>query len=184
MEDSPSTDEGDIKMRMASRAALVAATAIPLAVVAPALASATDASEVTYSFTVDRSTVTNTITNNTGATLTCATALAPAPGGVLPPVADVIAAGQTLYDQGEVQPGVTTQTVAEIPDGTYVILATCGRSDSNPAMWVSDYPGIEDYLKPFQIPTFTVHQASTVVTVPNTAPSTASSVDLGVVFGS
>ncbi|MDH6285076.1 hypothetical protein [Prescottella agglutinans] len=171
-------------MRLASRAALVAATAIPLAMVAPAVASATDASEVTYSFTVDGSRVKNTITNNTGTTLTCGTALAPAPGGVLPPVADVITAGQTLYDHGEVQPGVTTQAVTEIPDGAYVVLATCGRDGSDPAMWVSDYPGIEDYLKPFQMPAFTVQQASTVVTVPNTAPPAAGSVDLGTMFGS
>lgn len=171
---------------MASRAALGAAATISLAAVAPALASAADASEVTYSFTVDGSTVTNTITNNTGATLTCATALALAPGGALPPVADVIAAGQTLYDQGEVQPGVTKQTVTEIPDGTYVVLATCGRSGNDPAMWVSDYPGIEDYLEPFQMPAFTVQQASALVTVPTAAPSSpvAGSLDLGAIFGS
>ncbi|MDH6679356.1 hypothetical protein M2284_003578 [Rhodococcus sp. LBL1] len=184
MEDSPTTDEGDIKMRMASRAALVAATAIPLTMVAPALASAADASEVTYSFTVDGSTVKNTITNNTGTTLTCLTALAPAPGGVLPPVADVIGPGQTLYDHGEIQPGVTTQAVTEIPDGTYVTLASCGREGSDPALWVSDYPGIEDYLKPLPTPAFTVQQASTVVTVPNVAPPAAGSVDLGAMFGS
>ncbi|WFR70990.1 hypothetical protein P9209_16435 [Prescottella defluvii] len=103
---------------------------------------------------------------------------------MLPPVADVIGPGQTLYDHGEIQPGVTSQAVAGIPDGTYVTLASCGRDGSDPAMWVSDYPGIEDYLKPFPTPTFTVLQASTVVAVPNTAPPAAGSVDLGAMFGS
>ncbi|MGW9426305.1 hypothetical protein ACWGSU_33985, partial [Streptomyces koyangensis] len=77
-------------MRLTSRAALIAAAAIPLATAAPAAASAASAGDVTYSFAVDGSTVINTITNNSGTELSCATVLAEAPGGVLPPVADVV----------------------------------------------------------------------------------------------
>ncbi|MGW0176279.1 hypothetical protein ACWDUM_20835 [Rhodococcus sp. NPDC003322] len=171
-------------MRVITRAALVAAASIPLAVAAPALASAASAGDVSYSYTVNGSTVTNTITNNSGVTLTCATSLAAAPGGVLPPVADVIAGGQTLYDAGEVQPGVSTQVVSDIPDGTYVVLATCGRHDDDPTMWVSAYPGVEEYLAVFPATTFTVEQASTVVSIPSTPPAAGLLPDLGAIFSS
>ncbi len=67
-------------MRLTSRAALIAAAAIPLATAAPAAASAASAGDVTYSFAVDGSTVINTITNNSGTELSCATVLAEAPG--------------------------------------------------------------------------------------------------------
>lgn len=168
-------------MRLISRAALVAAASIPLAVTAPALASAATASDVTYAYAVNGSTVTNTITNNSGTPLTCATSLAPAPGGVLPPIADVIGPGQSLYDQGEIPTGVATQSVTDVPDGSYVVLASCGRQDAEHAMWVSDYPGIEEYLELFQLDAFVVQQESTVVTVPHPDPAGP---DLGAIFGS
>ncbi|MFI6432886.1 hypothetical protein [Rhodococcus oryzae] len=168
-------------MRLISRAALVAAASIPLAAVAPALASAATASDVTYAYTVNGSTVTNTIVNNSGTPLTCATSLAPAPGGVLPPVEDVLQNGQSLGASGEIQPGTVTQTVTDIPDGSYVVLASCGRYDTDPAMWVSAYPGVEEYLKQFPVTAFTVQQESTVVTVPHTNPAGP---DLGAIFGS
>lgn len=179
-------------MRMIARTTLLAAAAIPLAVAAPAQASAAEATDVTFAFTVSGSTVTNTITNNSGTTLTCGTALSPAPGGVLPPVRDVLSAGQTLYETGEVQPGTTTQSVLDIPDGSYVALASCSRADTDPAMWISDYPGIEDYLEQWPGTEFTVQQTSTVVTVPNVdtapAPPAAATVpdlsELGTLFGS
>ncbi|RIK12949.1 MAG: hypothetical protein DCC47_05605, partial [Acidobacteria bacterium] len=106
--------------------------------------------------------------------LDCMTGLAPAPGGVLPPVAEVIAQGQTLSTSGRVQPGVTTQTVTEIPDGTYVVLASCS-TDGLATMWVSDYPGIADQLAPLPVTAYPVQQASPVVTVPATPPTFGSS---------
>ncbi|MFC7450401.1 hypothetical protein [Rhodococcus daqingensis] len=168
-------------MRLISRAALVAAASIPLAVAAPALASAAAASDVTYSFTVNGSTVTNSITNSSGTPLTCLTALAPAPGGVLPPIADVIGPGQSLAAQGEIQTGTSMQSVTDVPDGSYVVLASCGRYDTDPAMWVSAYPGVEEYLTQFPVTAFTVQQESTVVTIPHPDPAGP---DLGAIFGS
>ncbi|SEM47252.1 hypothetical protein [Rhodococcus maanshanensis] len=171
-------------MRWTSRAALVAAASIPLAAVAPP-ASAATASDVTYNYSVNGSTVTNTITNNSGTPIGCATSLAPAPGGILPPVEDVLRAGQSLYANGEVQPGTSTQTVTDVPDGSYVVLASCGLTDPM-IWWVSDYPGIADYLT--QIPgltAFTVQQESTVVTIPATTPPTGGNLpDPGAIFGS
>ncbi|NKR26045.1 hypothetical protein GS485_20625 [Rhodococcus hoagii] len=152
-------------MRLISRAALVAAAAIPLAIAAPAAASAASAGDVTYSFTVNGSTVTNTITNNSGTELSCATSLAEAPGGVLPPVADVALGSQPWQTGGLIPAGVTTQTLTDVPAGSYVTLASCGRHQNDPALWVSAYPGIEEYLIPFQIPAFTVQQESTVISI-------------------
>ncbi|MDG3009770.1 hypothetical protein G4X40_06375 [Rhodococcus sp. D2-41] len=158
-------------MRLISRAALVTAAAIPSAVLAPAMASAVTPGDVSYSYSVRGSTVTNTIINHSGAPLTCGTSLAPAPGGVLPPVAGVIAAGQTLYDQGVIPVGTATQTVTDIPAGSYVVLATCSRSDGlNSGMWVSAYPGVDPFLKAFPLPVFTVRQASSIVSVPGDGP--------------
>lgn len=51
-------------MRLITRAAFLAAAAIPLSVAAPALASAADADDVSFTYAVDGSTVTNTITND------------------------------------------------------------------------------------------------------------------------
>lgn len=157
-------------MRSITRAALITAAAVPLAVTVPGLAAAADASEVTYAFGVDGHSVTNTITNNTGGVLTCATSLAPAPGGVLPPISEVLSAGQSLFAQSDIEPGVTVHTVIDVPDGSYVTLASCGNADAT-AMWVSDYPGIGETLALFPLESFTVEQASTVVTVPAETPA-------------
>ncbi|WP_068155537.1 hypothetical protein [Rhodococcus phenolicus] len=157
-------------MRSTIRAALITAASLPLAVAVPGLAAAAAAGEVTYAFGVDGNSVTNTITNTTSGPLTCTTSLAPAPGGVLPPVWEVTGAGQTLYDSGEVQPGSTVQTVVDVPDGPYVALASCVNAD-NTAMWVSDYPGIGETLALFPLEAFTVEQASPVVIVPTETPA-------------
>ncbi|AHK32049.1 hypothetical protein OPAG_05352 [Rhodococcus opacus PD630] len=111
------------------------------------------------------------------------------PGGVLPPVRDVLSAGQSLYETGEIQPGTPTQSVSDVPDGSYVAPASCSRTDTDPAMWVSDYPGIEDYLAQWPGTKFTVQQVSTVVTVPSVDPTppaadNANLDDLGTIFGS
>lgn len=153
-------------MGLIARTAIVVTAALPLAFGLPGTASAAGSADVSYAFTANGSTVTNTITNNSGAALTCLTALAPAPGGTLPPVEDVLANGQTLGSSGEIQGGVTAQPVPDIPNGTYVVLATCSRSGTDPAMWVSKYPGIEATLAQFPMPGFTVEEASRVVTVP------------------
>lgn len=173
-------------MRLIARTALVAAASGPLALVSLATASAAEPTAVSYAFAVSGSTVTNTITNNSGSLLTCATSLAPAPGGVLPPVADVLQNGQTLYASGEVQPGVSAQSVTEIPDGSYVVLATCTSAGTDAAMWVSDYPGIEQTLRAFPTPAFTVQQASPLIAVPGapTHPVPGALPDLRSLFGS
>lgn len=169
-------------MRLIIRAALIAAASIPLAVATPALASAATADQVTFAYEVSGSAVTNTITNNSGTALMCATSLAPAPGAVLPPVEDVLRAGQTLYANGEVQPGTATQTVTDIPDGSYVVLASCSPVADPMTMWVSDYPGIADYLAGIPaITAFTVQQESAVVAIPQADPVRPG---LGELFGS
>ncbi|MBB3037044.1 hypothetical protein [Hoyosella altamirensis] len=160
-------------MRPIARTALVAAAAFPLALTSPGLAAAAEPTDVSYAYAVSGSSVTNTITNNSGSVLQCATSLAPAPEGVLPPVEEVLRNGQTLYAVGEVQPGGATQTVSDVPDGTYVVLATCSSDDTDPAMWVSDYPGIEETLQLFPATAFTVQEASRVVTIPGGAPTPA-----------
>ena len=157
-------------MRSIIRTAGLTAAVAAFTVAAPAIGSAADAGEVGYAFGVDGTNVTNTITNTTGGVLTCTTSLAPAPGGVLPPISEVTGPGQTLYASGQVQPGTTTQTVTEVPDGSYVALATCVNAD-NTAMWASDYPGIGDILALFPLTAFAVQQSSTVVTVPTEVPA-------------
>jgi hypothetical protein len=77
-----------------------------------------------------------------------------------------------------------------VPDGSYVALASCGRDGDDPAMWVSDYSGIEKYLIQFPRTAYTVQQASTVVTVPSVDPAPPAAenlpslADLGTIFGS
>ncbi len=173
-------------MRLIARTALVAAATIPLSLVAPGLALSAEPTEVSYAFAVRGSTVTNTITNNSGSALTCATSLAPAPGGVLPPVGDVLGSGQSLYDSGEIQPGGTVQSVTDVPDGSYAVLATCSRGGTDAAMWVSDYPGIEQTLQQFPATAFTVQEASRVLTIPSSAtpPVPGGPLNLGSLFGS
>ena len=165
----PSSDHKEPSMRSILRTAFVTAAAVPLAVAVPGLAAAADASEVTYAFGVDGHSVTNTVTNNTGGILTCATSLAPAPGGVLPPVSEVLY-GTQLGTSSDIRPGATVHTVIDVPDGSYVALASCVNADAT-AMWVSDYPGIEETLALFPYESFTVEQAATVVTVPAELPA-------------
>ena len=168
-------------MRSITRAALVGAAALPLAMAAPSLASATTAADVTFAYSSSGSTVSNTITNNSGTPLQCITGLAPAPGGVLPPIEDTIGSGQTIYESGVIPTGTTVQTVTDIPDGSYVVLASCGSLDEPMSMWASDYPGLETYLAMFPFTTYAVQQASWVATLPAAGAPTAAP---GVNFGS
>lgn len=151
-------------MRPITKAAVVTAASIPLALAAPASALAAEPTDVAYAFSVDGSTLTNTITNNSGGALTCTTSLAPAPDGVRPPASELN--GQSLYEGGEVTAGVTAQSVTEIPDGTYVALATCVDVDPTGPLWVSDYPGIDEILALFPNESFAVDEASPIVTFP------------------
>ncbi|AQA25041.1 hypothetical protein BTZ20_3886 [Rhodococcus sp. MTM3W5.2] len=171
-------------MRLTSRAALIAAVSIPLAVVAPTQASAASAGDVTFAYTVNGSTVTNTITNNSGATQACTTAVTPAPGWVLPPAADVFVDQPFLYTTDAVDPGTVTHTVTDIPDGTYVVWAACGLGTGPTTFWISDYPGLTDYMTRFPDRTvFPVQQKATVVTLPRLEGS-GSLADIGAIFGS
>lgn len=169
-------------MRTITRAVIVAAAAVPVAFLSSAPASAAESSDVAYAFDVDGSALTNTITNNSGGALNCSTSVAPAPGGVLPPIYEL--GGQSLYEGGEVQPGVHTQSVVDLPDGTYVALATCAGVDEGSPMWVSDYPGIADVLTLFPNESFAVQQASTIIVVPDGASVTPIVPDLGALLGS
>lgn len=154
-------------MRSTSRIMLGALLCAPALLVFPATASAAQSTDLTYAFEVDGSTVTNTITNNSGSELTCGTSLAPAPGGVLPPVLEVVGNGQTLYstdDAGQV--GISTQHVTDIPVGTYVALASCATGGVDPTTaWVSDYPGLPDVLATLPWTSYTVQQASPIITI-------------------
>ncbi|SNT00104.1 hypothetical protein [Rhodococcoides kyotonense] len=172
-------------MRPLARVLIGAAACTPLMLAVPATASAAEPTDVTYAFAVEGSSVTNTITNNSGLPLNCSTSLAPAPGGVLPPVDQVIGNGQTLYASGNAgQPGVSAQTVVNVPAGSYVVLASCGTQDVEPAFaWISDYPGLEGYLGTFPWTPFTVQQESTVVTVePGLFPDLGSLLPSGSAF--
>ena len=167
-------------MRSITRAALVGAAALPLAMAAPSLASASTASDVSFAYSASGSTVSNTITNNSGGPLQCTTGLGDAPGGVLPPIEDTIGPGQTIYETGVIPTGTTVQTVTGIPDGAYVVLASCGSLDEPMSMWASDYPGLETYLAMFPFTTYAVQQASWVVTLPAAgAPAAAPGVNFG-----
>ena len=153
-------------MRSTSRILIGALLCAPALAAFPATASAAQSTDVTYAFEVDGSTVTNTITNNSGSDLACGTSLAPAPGGVLPPVWEVVGNGQSLYstdDGGQI--GISTQHVTDIPAGTYVALASCVTEGVDPTTaWVSDYPGLPDVLATLPWNSFTVQQASPIVT--------------------
>lgn len=153
-------------MRIFARTTGVSAAAALLLLVLPASALAAEPGDVTYSFTAVGSSVENTITNNSGSVITCGTSLAPAPDGVLPPVGDVIGNGQSLYTGGEVPAGTTTQVVTDVPAGTYVALASCTltEGDSTTA-WISDYPGLDEFLAQIPWTSYTVEQASAIVTV-------------------
>ena len=81
----------------------------------PSLASASTAADVTFAYSASGSTVSNTITNNSGGALQCSTSLANAPGGVLPPIEVTIGPGQTIYESGVIPTGTTVQTINDIP---------------------------------------------------------------------
>ncbi len=151
-------------MRLITRAAFVTAASIPLVLATSGAASAAEATDVTYAFDVEGSTLTNTITNNSGAPLTCTTTAALAPEGELPPVEELT--DQTLIDNGTIEPGVSAQTVSELPDGTYVALATCVGEGEEGALWVSDYPAIDETLELFPNESFAVGETSPVIVVP------------------
>lgn len=59
-------------MHSITRAALIGAAALPLAMAAPSLASASTAADVTFAYSASGSTVSNTITNNSGGALNAA----------------------------------------------------------------------------------------------------------------
>lgn len=153
-------------MRIFAQTTGVAAAATFLLLVSPASALAAEPGDVTFSFTAVGSGVQNTITNSSGSVIGCGTSLAPAPDGVLPPVGEVIGNGQSLYTNGEVPVGATTQTVTDVPAGTYVALATCTlvEGDTTTA-WISDYEGLDEFLAQIPWTSYTVQQASTIVTV-------------------
>lgn len=170
-------------MRSINRLLLGATFCAPALLAFPATASAAGPTDVTYAFEVDGSTVTNTITNNSGQALACATSLAPAPGSVLPPVWDVIGNGQSLYSNDAAgQPGVSSQSITDIPAGSYVALATCGTENTDPmTLWISDYPGLTEALAGTPWTAYTVQQASPIVTIGDPAPVLP---DLGALLGS
>lgn len=151
-------------MRLITRAAFITAASIPLVLATSGVAAAAEATDVRYAFAVEGSTLTNTITNNSGGPLTCTTTVASAPEGELPPVAEL--SDQTLVDNGTVEPGVSSQTLAELPDGTYVALATCVGEGEEGALWVSDYPAIDETLALFPNESFAVGETSPVIVVP------------------
>ncbi|MDV8004601.1 hypothetical protein [Rhodococcus sp. IEGM 1318] len=167
-------------MRSITRAALIGAAALPLAMAAPSLASASTAADVTFAYSASDSTVSNTITNNSGGALQCSTSLGNAPSGVLPPIEVTIGPGQTIYESGVIPTGTTVQTINDIPYGSYVVLASCSSVDEPTSMWVSDYPGLEPYLAMFPYTTYAVQQASWVVSLPSAgAPTPAPGVNFG-----
>lgn len=153
-------------MRILARTTGVAAAAALLLVGSSGTVLAAESNDVTFSFAAVGSSVENTITNSSGSVITCGTALAPAPDGVLPPVGEVIGNGQSLYTGGEVPAGADTQVVTDVPAGTYVALASCGLTEGDStAAWISDYPGLDEFLAQIPWTSYTVEQASTIVTV-------------------
>ena len=153
-------------MRSLTRTTIIAAAAaLATAVVAPGFASASSPTDVRFAFDASGSTVTGAVTNNSGTPLRCTTSLAPAPNGVLPPIQDVVGPGQTLYASGEVAPGESSQTIHDVPPGSYVVLASCARTGDDAALWASNYPGLEAVLAPIPGANYVVDQPSTVITV-------------------
>lgn len=153
-------------MRILARTTGVAAAAALLLVGSSGTVLAAESNDVTFSFAAVGSSVENTITNSSGSVITCGTSLAPAPDGVLPPVGEVIGNGQSLYTGGEVPAGAVTQVVTDVPAGTYVALASCGLTEGDStAAWISDYPGLNEFLAQIPWTSYTVEQASTIVTV-------------------
>nr|NIL81989.1 hypothetical protein [Rhodococcus kroppenstedtii] len=174
-------------MRSMAKLGAAAAGSVGIVFALPSVASAADGSEVSFSYSAEGSTISNAITNTTDSTLRCSTSLEPAPDGVLPPLDTIL--GQDIFTGGDVPPGTTTQQLTDVPDGSWAVLVTCSNPGSeSPATWLSDYPGVEDYLTRLQFPTpwFAVDQASTVLTVPAPASGdTGSPLDgLSDAFGS
>ncbi|KZF08456.1 hypothetical protein A2J04_01140 [Rhodococcus sp. EPR-279] len=161
-------------MRTTLRTLAIASACTTLALVAPASALAAEPEDIRFSFAVDGNSVTNTITNSSGTVIGCGTSLAPAPNGVLPPVLEVIGNGQSLYTNGDTQPGSTVQTIADVPAGSYVALASCTSVDGDTTTaWISDYPGLDEFLNGLPWTSHKVEQSSTVVTVEPSTPTTA-----------
>ncbi|AMY19563.1 MULTISPECIES: hypothetical protein [Nocardiaceae] len=160
-------------MRTRARTVLIASIVAPLAIAASGTAAAADPSDITYAYEVVGNTVTNTITSTADETVRCATSLADAPGAELPPLETVLFEQHQLSAAGTAAPGTTvTQTVLDVPPGSYVVLATCmlGEADTTQAWWLSDYPGLAEFagnLVPWS--TYTVQQQSTVVTIKEAA---------------
>lgn len=153
-------------MRTIMRAMAITAASASLSLIAATSAVAADPGDITFSFAVDGPSVVNTITNASDAAKHCGTSLAPAPGGVLPPVSEVLQNGQTLYATGEAQAGIAIQTVSDVPAGTYVVLASCSSTDGDTTTaWISDYPGLDEYLAELPWTSHTVVQASTIVVI-------------------
>ncbi|OZC85671.1 hypothetical protein CH274_02055 [Rhodococcus sp. 06-418-5] len=153
-------------MRTTLRTLTIATACATLALAAPTSALAAEPGDITFSFAVDGTSVTNTITNTSGTVIGCGTSLAPAPNGILPPVGEVIGNGQSLYTNGDTQPGTTVQTIADVPAGSYVVLASCTSTEGETTTaWISDYPGLDEFLTPLPWTSYKVQQESTVVTV-------------------
>ena len=103
---------------------------------------------------------------------------------MLPPAEDVFGGQPPRYTTGLIEPGTATQTVTDIPDGSYVIWASCGYGTTPNTLWISDYPGIADYLARFpQNTVFPAPREATIVTVPS-PESSGSLADIGAIFGS
>ena len=169
-------------MRTTLRTFTIASACTTLALVAPMSALAAEPEDITFSFAVTGSSVVNTITNSSGTVIGCGTSLAPAPDGVLPPVGEVIGNGQSLYTNGDTQPGTTVQTITDVPAGSYVALASCTSVDGDTTTaWISDYPGLDEFRTGLPWTSHRVEQSSTVVTVePNiSTPDLGSILDSG-----
>lgn len=172
-------------MRVLLRSTIIAALSTPLLLVAPTAAFAAEHEDVTFAFEVTGSSVTNTITNASSTAIGCGTSLAPAPGGVLPPVGEVIQNGQSLYTNGQVEPGTSVQSIDNVPAGSYVVLASCTFTDGDTTTaWISDYPGLEDYVAQLPWVSHTVQQDSTLITVGETSPNPVPVPDLGAIISS
>nr|EJJ01721.1 hypothetical protein JVH1_0750 [Rhodococcus sp. JVH1] len=87
------------------------------------------------------------------------------------------------------QSGETTQSVVDVPDGSYVALASCSRTHTDPAIWVSNYPGLEEYLAHTRAPRSPgsrhLLSSPSPARTPHPPPTTPPDLsDLGTIFGS
>nr|WP_296770895.1 hypothetical protein [Rhodococcus sp. (in: high G+C Gram-positive bacteria)] len=174
-------------MRKTVRTIAIAGGSAFLLLAAPLSAHAAEPDDVAFSFAVTASGVTNTISNASGVDLLCTTSLASTVDGVLPPVDEVIQNGPTLYASGQSAPGNSTQEVTDVPAGSYVVLASCALTEGDATtVWISDYPGLDEYLTPLPWTSHIVQQASPVVTIAGdpTPPNPVELPDLGSIIGS